>query len=53
MERDDKTGSMSGLTDNEAKEFHRILMSSMVVFFIMNLIAHGLIWSWRPWFGPY
>ena len=47
---DDKKVSLSGLTEAEAKEFHSVLMGSMIVFFFMTLVAHGLIWSWRPWF---
>jgi light-harvesting complex 1 beta chain len=42
--------SLSGLTEAEAKEFHGVMVGSMGAFFVMNLIAHLLIWSWRPWF---
>jgi light-harvesting complex 1 beta chain len=49
---DDRT-SLSGLTEAEAKEFHGVLVQSMGFFFVLNLIAHVLIWMWRPWFGPY
>jgi light-harvesting complex 1 beta chain len=47
---DDRKEYPSGLTEAEAKEFHGVLMGSMIGFFILNLIAHGLVWSWRPWF---
>lgn len=53
MATNDRSGSLSGLTEDEAKEFHRILVQSTGVFFLMTLVAHGLIWIWRPWFGPY
>jgi light-harvesting complex 1 beta chain len=51
MASDDRT-SLSGLTEAEAKEFHGVLVASMGAFFVLNVIAHILVWSWRPWFGP-
>lgn len=42
-------GSMSGLTENEAKEFHKIFLSSFIGFTLIAIIAHFLVWSWRPW----
>jgi light-harvesting complex 1 beta chain len=47
---EERKGSLSGLTEAEAKEFHSVLVSSMGFFFVLNLIAHGLVWAWRPWF---
>ena len=44
---DDRT--LSGLTDNEAKEFHRIFMVSFIIFTVIAIIAHFLVWQWRPW----
>ncbi len=43
-------GSLSGLTDQEAKEFHGIFMTSFILFTIIAVIAHVLVWMWRPWF---
>jgi light-harvesting complex 1 beta chain len=43
----DKT--MSGLTDSEAREFHRIFMTSFIIFTVVAIIAHFLAWQWRPW----
>lgn len=40
----------SGLTDSEAREFHNLFVSSFVVFTIIAIIAHILVWQWRPWF---
>jgi light-harvesting complex 1 beta chain len=48
-ERDIDTGSLSGLTEAEAKEFHRIFMGSFIAFVIIAIIAHVLVWQWRPW----
>ncbi|MBM4227039.1 MAG: light-harvesting protein [Gammaproteobacteria bacterium] len=49
----DRGTSLSGLTDQEAKEFHGIFMSSFILFTVVAIIAHFLVWQWRPWFpGP-
>jgi light-harvesting complex 1 beta chain len=39
----------SGLTDEEAKEFHAIFVRSALIFIGVAVIAHVLAWSWRPW----
>ena len=50
---DKKDASLSGMTEPEAKEFHRIFMVSFIVFVVIALIAHFLAWQWRPWLpGP-
>ena len=49
-ERDVETGSLSGLTEAEAKEFHRIFLGSMFLFVAIAVTAHILVWAWRPWF---
>ena len=52
-DRDERTGTLSGLTEAEAKEFHRIFMTSFVIFTLIAIAAHILVWSWRPWLpGP-
>jgi light-harvesting complex 1 beta chain len=49
----ERSGSLSGLTEEEAKEFHRIFMVSFIGFTLVALIAHILVWQWRPWLpGP-
>ena len=46
-------GSMSGLTESEAKEFHTIFVTSFIIFTVIAIIAHFLVWQWRPWLpGP-
>jgi len=45
----DRSGSISGLTEQEAKEFHSLFMTSFIVFTIICAIAHILVWNWRPW----
>ncbi len=39
----------TGLTENEAKEFHGIFVTSFVIFMIVAIVAHILAWMWRPW----
>lgn len=43
------SGSMSGLSDSEAKEFHGIFVTSFIIFTVIAVIAHILAWQWRPW----
>lgn len=45
---DEKT-SLSGLTNDEAKEFHGIFVSVFLAFTAIAAAAHVLVWMWRPW----
>ena len=45
----DHERSLSGLTEKEAKEFHGIFMTSFIIFTVIAIIAHVLVWNWRPW----
>jgi light-harvesting complex 1 beta chain len=48
-----RTGSVSGLTEAEAREFHSIFVVSFIVFVVVAIVAHILVWQWRPWLpGP-
>ena len=45
--------SASGLTETEAKEFHSIFVQSFLGFVAVAVVAHILVWLWRPWLpGP-
>jgi len=46
---EERTGSLSGLTEKEAKEFHTIFIVSFIIFTGIAIIAHFLVWQWRPW----
>ena len=46
---DERKGSLSGLSENEAREFHGVFMTSFIGFTVIAIIAHVLAWSWRPW----
>ena len=41
--------SLSGLTETEAKEFHKIFVTSFIIFTAIAVVAHVLAWMWRPW----
>jgi len=46
-------GSLSGLSEAEAREFHSVFMTSFMVFVVIAVVAHILAWMWRPWLpGP-
>lgn len=41
--------SLSGLTEDEAKSFHRAFMTSFLIFTLIAAVAHWAAWQWRPW----
>jgi light-harvesting complex 1 beta chain len=45
----ERSGSLSGLTEAEAKEFHGVFMTSFIIFTVIAIVAHILAWQWRPW----
>lgn len=45
----DRNSSLSGLTENEAREFHGTFMTSFIAFTVIAVVAHVLVWNWRPW----
>jgi light-harvesting complex 1 beta chain len=45
----ERSGSLSGLTEQEAKEFHGIFVTSFIGFTLVAVVAHFLVWNWRPW----
>jgi len=47
---DSTRSSLSGLTEDEAKEFHSLFITSFIGFTVVAIIAHVLVWMWRPWF---
>ena len=50
---DTRGGSLSGLTEQEAREFHSIFLTSFIIFVAICAVAHFLVWQWRPWLpGP-
>ena len=48
-----RSDSLSGLTEGEAQEFHRFYMQGFMIFTAIAVVAHILVWMWRPWIpGP-
>lgn len=41
--------SMTGLSEDEAMEFHKFYMQGLYAFVAMASFAHLLVWFWRPW----
>jgi light-harvesting complex 1 beta chain len=53
MAIDKERSSLSGLTEAEALEFHSLFIKSFLGFVVIAIIAHVLVWNWRPWLpGP-
>jgi light-harvesting complex 1 beta chain len=49
MADNNRSGSMSGLSEAEAREFHGVFVTSFIIFTVIAIIAHFLVWQWRPW----
>jgi light-harvesting complex 1 beta chain len=49
MSDNERFGPGAYLTPEEAKEFHKMFVSSFIIFTIIAIVAHFLVWSWRPW----
>ncbi len=41
--------SLTGLTEQDAKEFHGIFVTSFIIFTVIAIVAHFLVWQWKPW----
>jgi light-harvesting complex 1 beta chain len=40
----------TGLTDEEAQEFHTYFIQGYLLWGAGAFFAHSLVWIWRPWF---
>ena len=46
----DKQGLYLGnVSDAEAKEFHNGFMMGFLIWLAVDVVAHYLVWLWRPW----
>lgn len=53
MANENGRSSLSGLTEAEAQEFHSLFVASFIGFTLVAILAHILVWHWRPWIpGP-
>jgi light-harvesting complex 1 beta chain len=50
MSDNERFGPGAYLTPEEAKEFHKLFVSSFITFTGIAIVAHLLVWFWRPWF---
>ena len=41
----------SGLSDEQARELHGQFMGMTMVYVGIAVVAHVLMWVWRPWIG--
>jgi light-harvesting complex 1 beta chain len=41
--------SLSGMSEGEAQEFHRFYLQGMYIFTGIAIVAHVLVFAWRPW----
>jgi len=48
---DQSAGSPTGLTPEAAKAFHGYMVVNTLSFGAIAVIAHLLVWYWRPWFA--
>ncbi|HPF60571.1 MAG: light-harvesting protein [Gemmatimonadetes bacterium] len=39
----------TGMTEEEAREFHGGYMRGFMAFVVVAIIAHLLVWQWKPW----
>jgi light-harvesting complex 1 beta chain len=46
----DNRESLTGLTDAEAQEVHKYMIQGYIMFTAVAVVAHFLVWNWRPWF---
>jgi light-harvesting complex 1 beta chain len=46
----DNRESLTGLTDAEAREVHGYMIQGYIAFVAVAVVAHFLVWQWRPWF---
>jgi light-harvesting complex 1 beta chain len=46
---DNRMGMGTYLTPQEAQEFHKLFVSGFIGFTAIAIVAHFLVWAWRPW----
>jgi light-harvesting complex 1 beta chain len=52
MASNEKTASPTGLADTEAQEVHGWMVRSFIAYILFAIVAHSLMWMWKPWIGP-
>jgi light-harvesting complex 1 beta chain len=41
------------LTEAEAKAVQGAMMANTIVYIAIAVVAHLLVWNWRPWFAAW
>ena len=41
---------MSSLSESEAKEFHSAYVTGLIGYVGIAIVAHCLLYVWKPWF---
>jgi light-harvesting complex 1 beta chain len=49
MSDNGRDGLGTYLTADEAKEFHKIFVGNFMAFTAIAVVAHLLVWVWKPW----
>ena len=44
-----EASSSTGLSAKEAQEFHGLFLMGFIGFTLVAVVAHFLVWTWRPW----
>jgi light-harvesting complex 1 beta chain len=44
--------TLSGLSESEAQAFGAVFFRAFLGFIAIALVAHFLVWQWRPWLQP-
>ena len=47
--RNERMGPETYLTPDEAKEFHKLFITSFAIFTFVAIVAHVLVYMWKPW----
>lgn len=45
----ERMGPGTYLSTEEAKEFHKLFITSFLIFTAVAVVAHFLVWNWRSW----
>ena len=49
QESNERMGPGAYLSPEEAKEFHKLFITGFLIFTLVAIVAHFLVWNWRPW----
>ena len=47
---ENKRSTITGLNEEEAREYQSFFVTSTIGYIAIAIVAHFLVWQWRPWF---